>query len=80
MTSLKAINQWNIGVGGTAWQSIEITTNSSMHYSPLNGLIWASSATINQHFYVFGGVDSNNENDPSNKDRVSKEFSGNRFE
>ena len=67
----KAINQLNIGVGGTSWQSIQITTNSSMHYSPLNGLIWASSATINQHFYVFGGVDSNNENAPSNKVRVS---------
>lgn len=71
MTSLKANHQWNIGVGETSWQSIEITTNLSMHYSPLNGLIWASSATINQHFYVFGGVDSNNENDPSNKARIS---------
>ena len=71
MTSLIADLQLKTGIGGTSWSTIKITTNSSMHYSPLNGLIWASSATINQHFYVFGGVDSNNEYEPSNKVRVS---------
>ena len=53
----------------TIWKSIDIKT--SIHYTPLNGLIWASSATINHHFYVFGGVESNNENEISQKVRVS---------
>ena len=50
--------------------SMNVTSDSSLYYAPLNGLIWASSATINHHFYVFGGVESNNENEVSTKDRV----------
>ena len=49
---------------------MNVTKDSSIYYAPLNGLIWASSATINQHFYVFGGVESNNQNEIAQKDRV----------
>ena len=55
---------------GKSRNSMNVKSNSSLYYAPLNGLIWASSATINHHFYVFGGVESNNENEVSTKDRV----------
>ena len=44
--------------------------NTDIHYPPLDGLIWASSATVNKHLYVFGGVHSNNDNSISPKGNV----------
>ena len=69
VTSLKA--QHRLIIDETSKRSfMNVTQNPSIYYAPLNGLIWASSATINQHFYVFGGRESNNENVIHQKDRV----------
>ena len=49
------------------YENTDIDFPPDIHYPPLNGLIWASSATVNKHLYVFGGVHSNSDNSISPK-------------
>jgi len=59
--------QRNLNANSLVHISDEDVNDTDIHYPPLDGLIWASSATANKHLYVFGGVHSNRDNSISPK-------------
>lgn len=62
----------NLNANSLIHISDSAVNDTDTHYPPLDGLIWASSATVNKHLYVFGGVHSNSDNSISPKGIVNE--------